>query len=101
MSMESKELFVNKRAESGFLQNICRFWPADSWCVSKKVEADFNPVSYTHLDVYKRQVVLLLWSLLKGGKGSDTKPAVSGAASTGTSASSTANSCLLYTSRCV
>ena len=37
-------------------------------------------------------VVLLLWSLLKGGKGSDTKPAVSGAASTGTSASSTANS---------
>ena len=42
MSMESKELFVNKRAESGFLQNICRFWPADSWCVSKKVEADFN-----------------------------------------------------------
>jgi len=36
MSMESKELFVNKRAESGFLQNICRFWPADSWCVSKK-----------------------------------------------------------------
>ena len=37
-------------------------------------------------------VVLLLWSLLKGGKGSDTKPAVSGAASTGTSASSTTNS---------
>lgn len=37
-------------------------------------------------------VVLLLWSLLKGGKGSDTKPAVSGAASTGTSASSTVNS---------
>lgn len=37
-------------------------------------------------------VVLLLWSLLKDGKGSDTKPAVSGAASTGTSASSTANS---------
>ena len=36
-------------------------------------------------------VVLLLWSLLKGGKGSDTKPAVSGAASTGTSASSTTN----------
>lgn len=37
-------------------------------------------------------VVLLLWSLLKGGKGSDTKPEVSGAASTGTSASSTTNS---------
>lgn len=37
-------------------------------------------------------VVLLLWSLLKGGKGSDTKPAVSGTASTGTSASSTTNS---------
>lgn len=37
-------------------------------------------------------VVLLLWSLLKGGKGSDIKPAVSGAASTGTSASSTTNS---------
>lgn len=37
-------------------------------------------------------VVLLLWSLLKGGKGSDTKPAVSGAASTGISASSTTNS---------
>ena len=37
-------------------------------------------------------VVLLLWSLLKGGKGSDTKPPVSGAASTGTSASSTTNS---------
>ena len=37
-------------------------------------------------------VVLLLWSLLKGGKESDTKPAVSGAASTGTSASSTTNS---------
>lgn len=37
-------------------------------------------------------VVLLLWSLLKGGKGSDTKPAVSGAASTGTSTSSTTNS---------
>ena len=33
-----------------------------------------------------------LTSLLKGGKGSDTKPAVSGAASTGTSASSTTNS---------
>ena len=37
-------------------------------------------------------VVLLLWSLLQGGKGSDTKPAVSGATSTGTSASSTTNS---------
>ena len=58
------------------------------------------PVSYTHLDVYKRQVMVLSAAVALftgcGSKdsGADSKPA-------GDSKETTAEACLLYTSRCV
>ena len=53
---------------------------------------DYKPVSYTHLDVYKRQV---------GGLTMGADPLVSNTASASAWALADYNDCLLYTSRCV
>ncbi|WP_141755047.1 hypothetical protein [Burkholderia plantarii] len=65
---------------------------------------EFTPVSYTHLDVYKRQVTSMSDASAKAGGDLDVNGTLQAARSLSAIASGTlaeAGACLLYTSRCV
>ena len=64
-----------------------------AWSTNGSVDVGTNPVSYTHLDVYKRQLPQLSHSISEGVGTLQL--------TVGTQDMADAYSCLLYTSRCV
>ena len=91
-------------SENNFADNNCRKADCDSASAHVYIRKALIPVSYTHLDVYKRQRFIRLWNAL------NSLPEIQGrridahiilGKSIKEIAEAEGVHCLLYTSRCV